>query len=569
MEISVAQTTSERVDDLPVILHWLTEMRVAAILDQMLPPVHKNRVGLSYGQLAVLFLAYIVTQADHRLNHVESWVKTHHRTLSALCGWTIAEKDASDDRLADLLSVLGKAEDLAQIEEAMGRQVVRAYELPTEVGRCDSSSFSVYHQPTTGDSTVPLLNYGYSKDHRPDLLQYRHALGTIDPCGIPLVSATLPGNETDDSIYYPFWLGLVAAVGHRDFLYIADTKASNYQTRAQIHHGRGIYCFPLAMTGSVPERLKQWVLSPPSVLESIILPHQSVDEPPTGVGFEVPLCTRWQDPGNGQTYHWEERYLVIRSATFTQQQLNGLGKRLEKTKAALKKLSEKQFTDCCEIRNKVAMILKQHRSENYFNITIHTEQITRQAGRGRPSLKSPKAPITLDQFTLQFQDCPQAIAEAKALCGWRIYVTNAPQTRLSLTQAVTYYREQWQVERGFHRFKRGSLPALPLFLQKESRIIGLMFLLTLALRLFTLVEFVVRQELETQEQPQLAGLYAGNPKRTTARPTTEQLLQAFNGVTLYFLKDGTVELSPLTPLQEKILALMRVPLSVYRFKLVN
>jgi transposase len=455
------------------------------------------------------------------------------------------------------------------IEEAMGRHVVRAYALPTEIGRCDSSSFSVYHQPKAGESTVPLLNYGYSKDHRPDLLQYRHALGTIDPCGIPLVSATLPGNETDDSIYHPFWLGLVAAVGHRDFLYLADAKAANYQTRARIHQGRGIYCFPLPMTGTVPERLKQWVLSPPSALEAIILPHQSEDEPPAGVGFEVPLCTRWQDASNGQTYQWEERYLVIRSETFAQKHLKGLENRLEKTKAALKKLSEKQFTDCCELKNKVDTILKRHRSQDYFKITIHTEQITRQVGRGRPNLKNPKAPITLDQFTLQFEDCPDAIAESQALCGWRIYVTNAPQSRLSLTQAVTHYREQWQVEHGFHRFKRGSLPALPLYLQDEKRIVGLMFLLTLALRLFTLVEFVVRQELQTQEQPQLAGLYAGNPKRTTPRPTTEQLLRAFQGLTLYFLKDGTVEISTLNPLQEKILALMRVPISVYQFKLAN
>lgn len=337
----------------------------------------------------------------------------------------------------------------------------------------------------------------------------------------------------------------------------------------EISNARGIYCFPLAMTGSVPERLQQWVLSPPSALESIVLPPQSGSESPVGVGFEVPLCTRWQDPRTGQLYQWEERYLVIRSETFAQKHLKSLETRLEKTEAALKKLSEKQFTDCCELKNQVATILKRHRAQDYFNITIHTEQITRQAGRGRPSLTNPKAPITLEQFTLQFQDCPDAIATAKALCGWRIYVTNAPQERLSLTEAVTYYREQWQLEQGFHRFKRGSLPALPIYLQDDQRIVGLMFLLTLALRLFTLVEFVVRQELQTQEPPQLAGLYAGNPQRATPRPTTEQLLRAFQGVTLYFLKDGTVEISPLNPLQEKILALMRVPISVYQFKLVN
>jgi transposase len=568
MEVSIAQTTSERVDDLPLILHWLKEMQVAEILDRMLPRVHKNRVGLSYGQLSVVFLTYIVTQSDHRLSHVESWVRLHHRTLTSISGWSIGDKDASDDRLADLLRVLGNAKNLGTIEEALSRHLVRAYELPTEVTRCDSSSFSVYHQNVSGEARVPLLNYGYSKDHRPDLLQYRHALGTLDPAGIPLVSATLPGNETDDSMYYPFWVGLASAIGHRDFLYIADSKAGNYETRAQIHQARGLYCFPLPMTGSVPERLKQWVLSAPP-LENIVLPHQSVEEIAAGVGFEIPLCTMWQADPQSQWYRWEERYLVIRSEGFAQKHLTRLEKRLEKTEQALEKLSAKQFSDCCVLKNKVATILKQYRSEEYFNITIETQLITRQSSPGRPNLKHPKQQVTIEQFKFQFQARSVPIEEAKALCGWRIYVTNALKERLSLTQAVTYYREQWQLEHSFHRLKRGNLPALPIYLQDEKRIVGLMSLLTIALRLFTLVEFVVRQQLQAQETPQLAGLYAGNPKRTTSNPTTEQLLRAFNGVTLYFLKDGTTEISPLTPLQEKILDLMRIPISIYRFKLAH
>ena len=240
-------------------------------------------------------------------------------------------------------------------------------------------------------------------------------------------------------------------------------------------------------------------------------------------------------------------------------------KRLERTTQALEKLSTKPFSDCCVLRNKVNAILKQHHSEDYFNITIETQSITRQASVGRPNLKQPKPQITIEQFKLQYQVNSVSTEEARKLCGWRIYVTNASQERLSLTQAVTYYREQWQLEHGFHRFKRGNLPALPIYLQDEKRIVGLMSLLTIALRLFTLVEFVVRQQLQAQESPLLAGLYAGNPKRNTSTPTTEQLLRAFNGLTLYFLKDGTAEISPLNPLQKKILDLMRIPISIYRF----
>ena len=73
----------------------------------------------------------------------------------------------------------------------------------------------------------------------------------------------------------------------------------------------------------------------------------------------------------------------------------------------------------------------------------------------------------------------------------------------------------------------------------------------------------MQQELLSTETA-LSGLYAGNPTRATDRPSAEQLLAAFNGVTLYFLKDGSVEISPLNHLQQRILALMRLPSDLYQ-----
>jgi hypothetical protein len=48
-----------------------------------------------------------------------------------------------------------------------------------------------------------------------------------------------------------------------------------------------------------------------------------------------------------------------------------------------------------------------------------------------------------------------------------------------------------------------------------------MRLLSIALRVLTLVEFVVRRQLAAEEST-LAGLYAGNPTRETACPTAER-----------------------------------------------
>jgi hypothetical protein len=64
----------------------------------------------------------------------------------------------------------------------------------------------------------------------------------------------------------------------------------------------------------------------------------------------------------------------------------------------------------------------------------------------------------------------------------------------------------------------------------------------------------------------LAGLYAGNPKRATARPTSEALLEAFQEIHLTLVLIGQQvhrHITPLSELQQKILALWDLPGSIY------
>ena len=321
MLTSQPRTTSERSDDIPLIIYWLLQLKLHQVLDEALPSPHGNRQGLSYGQLSVVLLSYMMTQADHRLCAVEDWVKQHHQTLSRATGWSIGLKDASDDRLASLLEVIGgEVESRETIEEQLGQRMIQAYELPTKVARCDTSSFTVYHQIDEENEAKSMLRFGHSKNHRPDLRQYRQLLGTIDPAGVPLVSETLAGNGADDPVYLPTWRRLVKVIGHKDFIYIADCKAAAHQTRAQLAQAGGNYCFPLPMTGHSPSLLKSWVLNPPSPWQELPLPNSTESEPAMGVGFEMELGKIEYDSETQESFHWLERYLVVRSDALAHRQ---------------------------------------------------------------------------------------------------------------------------------------------------------------------------------------------------------------------------------------------------------
>ena len=564
MDVTSTKATFERVDELPILLHELQQLKLAEAIDTALPAPHGDRRGLSYGQLSVLMVAFIMSQAEHRLCAVEEWVKRHHLTLSEITGWAIGEKDATDDRLGALVEVLGlHAEARLVIEQQLGGQMIRGYALPTEVGRCDSSSFSVYHQIAPEEEAERLLRFGHSKDHRPDLRQYRQVLGTLDPAGVPLLSATLPGNGADDPIYVPTWERMAHTIGQKDFVFIADCKASAQSTRGQIAQHGGLYCVPLALTGRLGETLAQWVLDPPAAIEAIYLPGQDLSAEPIGEGFELELGQRWRYGSEAEVYQWMERQLVVRSHALAQQQQQGLEQRLERAERALNAVAKRTHKECCALQTEVEAILKRHRVSECFQWSVHYAPVIRYTKRGRPKPNDLTHQRLEERFTLSFERNPAAIERAQRLCGWRIYATNAPLTRLDRAQAVAYYRDQWTLERGYSRFKRGALSALPICLQRDERIIGLMFLLTAALRLFTLMEFVVRRQLD-QNKTELAGLYAGNPKRATRRPSTESLLAAFEGITRCRLPSGDDYITPLSPLQAQILSLMGIPPNLYQ-----
>jgi len=159
----------------------------------------------------------------------------------------------------------------------------------------------------------------------------------------------------------------------------------------------------------------------------------------------------------------------------------------------------------------------------------------------------------------------QAIRAVRCRMGWRLYVTNAPAELLSLPQAVWAYRGAPRMERNFRRLKGRPLGIRPLYVQREDHAKGMVRLLSLALRVLTLVEHVVREVLQAAGE-RLAGLYAGNPKRETARPTTERLLKAFQGITLSLVRfpERTIcHVTPLSNLQRRILELLGFPDSIY------
>jgi transposase len=536
----------ERIDDLPLLLAQLERMGIRELLNRHFP-VHGHWRGLSLGWTATLWLAHLLSEGDHRLNQVEPWALAHLTTLRQCTGQPVDRLDLTDDRLAAVLRALADDHHWAAVESALTSRLLRVYDLAAAPVRLDMTTASG-EQLVTADG---LFQFGYSKDRRPDQPQVKIALAALDPLGLPLATLVVPGNQGDDPLYRPLIKRVRAALGSGERLYVGDAKMALPETRAAVHQAGDYYLCPLPTTQLAPALLDTYLTpvweetQPLTVIEAGATP--AVEAAVAGFEISVPLAAAL----DGATVAWTERRLLLRSAARATSEAAALRERVTAAEAALRALNVpgpgKRYT---LDRGRMEAAVRAIRQRPGVAACVRTTIVERKAER-RWQVR-----VTVDA---------EALAAALRRLGWRAYATNAPATRLALAEAVPAYHGQWVIERGFERLKGRPLSLTPVYLQKERHILGLIRLLSLALRVLCLVEFAARRRLAATNES-LAGLYAGQPRRATARPTSEALLRAFRGASLVLLPGGPGpprHVTALSALQQRILALLALPADTY------
>lgn len=269
----------------------------------------------------------------------------------------------------------------------------------------------------------------------------------------------------------------------------------------------------------------------------------------------------------GKRQSWTERRLVVRSLRQAKAAEAALRARVATVKAQVDTVHQrgrgrKRFAAGAALRQVVHEIVQRHGVEDFvwwrYDQRCTTHHI--RASRGRP------AQVQEDRHaTVEVRVDEDALESAVGRLGWRVYGTNQPKEQLSLAQAVWAYRNAYLVERSLGRLTGRPLSLSPMYVQRDEHATGLIRLLSIGLRVLTLLECVVRRRLAVQGG-NLAGLSAGNAKRETARPTAERLLAAFQEVTLTVVEGVNQtyrHLTALRPLQERILDLLGFSSQVY------
>jgi len=492
--------------------------------------------------------------------------------LQELTGETVTELDFTDDRLASCLRMLSETKNWFEIEAQLGCHLLRVYRLGEKpVVRLDATTGTVKHDP----DNHTLFQVGKAKNGQYET-QYKMMLAGLDTLGLTLAVDIVPGDRADDPLYLPCYQRVKQVLPESGLLVVGDSKMSALDTRATMVDKEDFYLCPLAYLKDDPELLDE-LLAPwidrEDEMERVFLPE---DLPETGSTPDPELALAWgfqvsrtqQARVAGRLVKWKEQLLVVRSRQYMQTIQKLLHRRLDKAEEALKALTpprgrgKRQIEDKASLLAAIQSVEERCRVQGLFDYDYQQEVTEKHI---RPYGNTPARVERKVRFQLTVTRNEQAVAKAEFRAGWRIYATNAPDKRLSLTQAVLAYRDQYIEENIFRRLQGKILSITPVYVQRDDHAKGLFHLLTLAARILALGDYTAKQAL-AQENAELAGIYPGNPKRSTATPTTERMLAVFDNINLVLVSvAGQIhcQLTPLTEVQKRILELWALPVTLY------
>lgn len=554
----------------PILKHFIERMGIARIIDEMVD-THPNREAITHGEAVAGLVAYLI-QGGKALYRVEQWA--YDDSVADIMFPQYQSSDWTDDRLDDTLDAIYSA-GLEGIQGAISANIVSEFGISLNEIHYDTTTVSLYGVYETRDENqAVVITYGYSKDHRPDLRQIKVGLAISGDGNVPLISNTHDGNTSDSVIPVSYWKRLKQIADTRDFVFIGDCKLASKSNMLDIAESGGCFLSLSPMDVALKEYIRQKRLKGEMAFSEIEIETHSrkpTYEPITQTAEE-------KEEKENRYFVFEEttvlkdddgrecavRKIYMLSSSLESQHAATRERHLSKASSQLeslsKRLNKRDLTTEEKIQKKVSSILKRNKVEGLIDYSIVNKPVKKKKGRGRPGPNSEY--IYEDHFSLEYSRNESAIEYDALLDGIFVLICNMPKDKWTAEEVLSLYKSQWKVEGDIKAFK-GPFAVSQMYLELPRRICAMMFVITLALQLYTLINREIANSLEERDRP-LVGLMPNNIQ--SWRPQTNFLLEAFKNIQLVSIELGDkteIYVTSLNDLQKEILSLLGVPLYLY------
>ena len=571
-----------RLSFLPVALAFLRKMGVAEIIDAAIPPPApgpQSALSLSLGlpppvpppSVGVCAEAMILNILEGRvaLSQMETWL----RGLDVGTLWVpdVQPAQFTDDRLARGLDALFHA-GLETLYSQIVAKLVQVFCVRFDRLHFDTTSLRTFGaHAVPDDAPGPRAVHGYSKDHRPDLLQWVFGM-TVQQDGLPVLSTLLDGN-TADSLAHRAHLELLATQVSDPLstTFVSDSKGCNAESLGLLRYLGFHFTTLLPHTYAAHEDVIQTALAQPDAWCELANKQTGTKPARVWRGCEVPIILPmlWPD-ADGEDAPCEARFraLVVHSTELARTHADSQAARLDKVRQQLAKqcvrLSKANHACRADAEATAKSFIADHATEGLALSTTTEEASVRQkrTHRGRPRTDEVPTYLTVYRVVATVTDDAAAQAAQARSHGLFVLVTShliGPDHPATTT--FEEYHGQEVVEAGF-RWIKGPGQVSPILLQTPARIAALSFLFTVTLLLYRLLQREIRRVMATPERTVL-----GPNRVPTKRPTTQTVMNLFAKIYVVRAKTPAGALAWLvgwTPLHAQILSWLGLPLDLYR-----
>jgi transposase len=474
-------------------------------IDQIIPP--DPRAEITIGESVKLMVINGLGFSSRPLYLQSQFFDS--KPVQRLLGREIETEQITDDRLGRCLDRCFE-NGCSQIFAKVATKAAFRYNVDQKFRHLDTTSMNVNGEYAEEDG-LGLVQFGYSKDHRPDLKQFMISLMSSKDGDVPLLAQTIAGNTSDKAHFHEVLQSLKDQIDPNDSAYyVADSAL--YTTKT---------------IKDVSDKI-MWITRVPEVIKSA---KTLIRQIPSGSMLNIGGGYSISEVGNlyGGV---RQRWLVVFSEQAKEREAKTLERRIDKElnakKKELKHIGSKVFgcsTDALAALAAIEMKMKYHKC---VNIEVTEKRV--KIGKGRP-----KKDAVLDvvyRITASLDKNESEIAILLEEKGKFIVATNElDEGNLSNTELLDSYKGQQCVERGFRFLKDPLFMTSSVFLKKQERIVALSMIMCLCLLVYTLAQRFLRlriAELKTTLPDQRG--------KATTRPTMRWIFQVFEGVHVLFLQ---------------------------------
>jgi len=530
-----------RIGSLPIIDRFIERMKLR---DLLIDAFDNPR----YADALLLLLKNILVDRN-ALYAIEEWSNQYDPKL-------VSGGKIGDDRLARALDKLFFC-DRATLQTRIVLWMVKEFKLNLERIHNDTTSVTATGQYANQDPRAIQLKRGHSKDHRPDLKQLVYSLCVCSDGAVPVHFKSYDGNRTDDTIQLETWDSLRLLLQSPEFVYVGDSKLCVSSTLKKIDSEHGLFVTMVPRTRGEITEFTEELLSGEARWERVLRKRSSRKQRE----FDTFECAigHYQLAEGYSLYWYRSSQKKKRDSYDRKQRINRALDHLENLDFRRGRGPKTEKA----IRRRVEKILSRYSVQEWLSVEIKLEKEERfkALNRGKPTEDTLYRKTSKKRPKLIIRRNLEAIGKSKVMDGIFPLATN---TKEKAREVLKIYKYQPKLEKR-HAMLKSTLEVAPVWLKKNTRIEALMFVEYLAQMVAALIERDLRNSMGKKKIEILNSLPESRPSRT---PTIEQIIRLFDQRSRHELYNPSGTLmqtftEPLTPVQSKILSLLKIPETHY------